>query len=161
MATRLANPIAVPMRRAERYELKRWAIAALGFILLAFLAFVYLRQASAVATAGYDIASLEAEKKQWQAKNEQLRFQIATLRSLDRVEKEAASRLNMTPPQNVVYVAATPSTRTVALSTRSSDRSTASLSGSGAETLSEQNWWDGIASWLPFAQRSLSPAIQK
>ncbi len=160
MATRLAHSVAVPTRRIERHELKRWAAAFAGISLLALLSLVYLSQASAVATAGYDIKRLESEKKQWQAKNEQLRFQVSQLRSLDRIEREASARLGMCKPQQVVFVSESAAPRPVAVSSRTGERSqsAAAVAGESPGSQSGLTWWDGFTQWLPFSQRPLASA---
>ncbi|MGQ9675033.1 MAG: septum formation initiator family protein [Chloroflexota bacterium] len=158
MATRLAHSIAVPTRRIERQELKRWAVAFAGISLLALLSLLYLSQASAVATAGYDIKRLESEKKQWQAKNEQLRFQVSQLRSLDRIEREASARLGMAKPQQVAFVSESAAPRSVAISSRAGERVQPATAAAGETRRSpyERPWWDGLTQWLPFSQRPLS-----
>lgn len=85
----------------------RWRLLAIPLLILAtVVSLLYLSQTSDVATTGYDIADLEAQKRELQMRNEQLRLQIAQLQSLDRVEHEAATRLQMGPPRHVVYVTA-------------------------------------------------------
>lgn len=161
MATRLANSIAIPARKVERHEVRRWAIAAACFALLAFLSLLYLTQASAVATTGYDIKRLENEKKQWQAQNEQLRLKVALLKSLNRVEKEAVSRLGMSQPQQVVYVSTPQSARTVSVSSGSGDRERGSTPMTAAAQSPEETWWEAAMQCLPFSQRPLDAAAKR
>ena len=73
------------------------AAAWLPTILLAVcaVALVYLVQTSGVATTGYDIQRLQSERTEWQLRNEQLRLELAKLRSLTWVQTEAVSRLGM------------------------------------------------------------------
>ena len=159
MATRVANPIAIPARRVERVHARRWVAAFAALALLALLSLVYLRQASAVASAGYDIRQLEEQKKLWQAKNEQLSFQIAQLRSLSRVERDAAARLGMGRPETVVYVAPSASTREAAASSRAGERELpAAAEASGPERSSAPTLFDVVGQWLPFAQPPAEPA---
>jgi hypothetical protein len=70
-------------------------------ILLAasLVALVYLLQTSGVATTGYDIQHLQAERADWQLRNEQLRLELAKRRSLTWVEAEATGRLGMRRPE--------------------------------------------------------------
>jgi hypothetical protein len=74
-----------------------WANFWLPSILLAgcLVAMVYLLQTSGVATAGYDIQSLQMQRDDWQLRNEQLRFELAKRRSLTWIEAEATGRLGM------------------------------------------------------------------
>src|SRR4051794_33224500 len=84
------------------------ATSWLPSILLAasLVALVYLLQTSGVATTGYDIQRLQAERADWQLRNEQLRLELAKRRSLTWIESEAVGRLDMQRPEagSVVYV---------------------------------------------------------
>jgi hypothetical protein len=77
------------------------ANAWLPCILLAgcLVALMYLLQTSGVATTGYDIQCLQAERDDWQLRNEQLQFELAKRRSLTWVESEAVGRLGMVRPE--------------------------------------------------------------
>lgn len=76
------------------------AAAWLPIILLAAcaVALVYLVQTSGVATTGYDIQRLQAERSEWQLRNEQLTLELAKLHSLSWVQSEAVGRLGMVRP---------------------------------------------------------------
>lgn len=65
---------------------------------------VYLVQISAVANAGYDLQRLEAERKGWLARNEQLDLELAKRRSLAWVESQAIQRLGMVRAERSIYV---------------------------------------------------------
>ena len=84
------------------------APTALVLLALALLAagLLYVRQASAVGTGGYDVLRLEAERVRWEIKNQQLRYRAAELSSLARVDEIARDRLHMGPPGAVVYLEA-------------------------------------------------------
>jgi hypothetical protein len=87
------------------------ATAWLPTLLLAasLVALVYLVQTSGIATTGYDIQRLQAERAGWQLRNEQLRLELAKRRSLTWVEAEATSRLGMQRPDagTAVYLRTT------------------------------------------------------
>ncbi len=70
-----------------------WLPTAL--LAVSVVALVYLLQTSGVATTGYDIQRLQVERAEWQLRNEQLRLELAKLRSLTWVESEATGRLGM------------------------------------------------------------------
>jgi len=69
-------------------------------ILLAALlvALMYLVQTSGIATTGYDIQRLQAERDDWQLRNEQLQLELAKRQSLTWIESEATGRLGMVRP---------------------------------------------------------------
>ncbi len=81
-------------------------------ILLAVLAvlLVYLLQTGGVANTGYDIQRLESERSEWELRNEQLKLELAKLRSLPWVEAEATGRLGMQRPDKTIYLVVDPST---------------------------------------------------
>jgi hypothetical protein len=96
-----AQPAALEWRDASVPILGRLRAAAwLPTLLLAasLVALVYLVQTSGIATTGYDIQRLQAERAEWQLRNEQLRLELAKRRSLTWVEAEATSRLGMQRP---------------------------------------------------------------
>jgi cell division protein FtsL len=75
-----------------------WLPTAL--LAVSLVALVYLLQTSGVATVGYDIQRLQAERAEWQLRNEQLRLELAKRRSLTWVEAEAVGRLDMQRPDS-------------------------------------------------------------
>jgi hypothetical protein len=104
-----AAPAALEWRDARLPLLGRlWATAWLPSILLAacLVALVYLLQTSGVATSGYDIQRLQAERDDWQLRNEQLQLELAKRRSLTWIEAEATGRLGMVraEPTALAYV---------------------------------------------------------
>jgi cell division protein FtsL len=62
-----------------------------------------LQSSGATSTAG-NIQKLESEKRDWQARIRELELEVATLGSLDRIEREARARLGMTTPKEVRYI---------------------------------------------------------
>jgi hypothetical protein len=85
-----------------------WATAWLPSILLAgcLVALVYLLQTSGIATTGYDIQRLQAERDDWQLRNEQLQLELTKRQSLTWIESEATGRLGMVraEPTALTYV---------------------------------------------------------
>lgn len=104
MASSVMRSIPQTRRRTEVRSLSVPAGFTIALVAIALISLLYLAQTSAVATTGYDIKRLEDQKTQWEMKNEQLRMKIAQLRSLQRVEAEAGSRLKMGPPEKVIFV---------------------------------------------------------
>jgi cell division protein FtsB len=72
------------------------------------VALMYLVQTSGVATVGYDVQRLQVESKQWELRNEQLRLELAKVKSLAWVESEATGRLGMVRPEEVTHVKVDP-----------------------------------------------------
>ena len=76
----------------------------LVLLIVCSIALAYLLQTSGVATTGYDVQRLQAERSEWQLRNEQLRLELAKRRSLPWVEAEAVGRLQMQRPETVTYL---------------------------------------------------------
>jgi hypothetical protein len=68
------------------------------------VALIYLVQTSGAATAGYDVQYFQAEQKEWELRNEQLRLELAKVQSLTWVENEAISRLHMVKPGKLTHI---------------------------------------------------------
>jgi cell division protein FtsL len=68
------------------------------------VALVYLAETSGIATTGYDIQRLQAERSEWQLRNEQLALELDKLHSLAWVEAQATTRLGMQRPAKVRHV---------------------------------------------------------
>jgi hypothetical protein len=97
-STTKSRPAALEWRDATLPVLGRLRAAAWWPTLLlagCLVALVYLVQTSGVATTGYDIQRLQAERAEWRLRNEQLRLELAKRRSLTWVEAEATGRLGM------------------------------------------------------------------
>ena len=88
-----------------------WARGWLPTVLVAALlvALMYLVEASGIATTGYDIQHLQAERDDWQLRNEQLQLELAKRHSLTWIESEATGRLGMVraTPTALTYVKVT------------------------------------------------------
>lgn len=65
----------------------------------------HLAQTSGVLATGYTIQRLQAERKAWQVKNEQLELELAKARSLAWIETQAVHRLGMQRPSQQSVVA--------------------------------------------------------
>ena len=64
----------------------------------------YLAYRGSVATMGYSLQRLEAESASWKSKNDQLRAELARLKSLAFIEHEATQRLQMQRPRGLTYL---------------------------------------------------------
>ena len=109
LAPRHHRPAALAWRDVQLPIVGRLKASAwLPTVLLAVcaVALVYLVETSGVATTGYDIQRLQAERGEWQLRNEQLKLELAKLHSLSWVQSEAVGRLGMVrpDPSTLVYV---------------------------------------------------------
>ncbi len=75
----------------------------LVIIVISLIGWLYLTQASQVMITGYRIHELEAEKTALERQNALLRFQIAELEALPRIEARARA-LGFGPPQEIRYL---------------------------------------------------------
>ena len=92
--------------RARRLP-RRSGLTAILPTIVAFISLsslLLLVQTSRVTSAGYDIERLQEIREEWKQKNYQLEYEIATLEGLDRIEREAVTRLNMIPATQQVYL---------------------------------------------------------
>ncbi len=86
-----------------------WLIGGLlvGLFLAILLAgLLYLRQASVIATGGYDIEQLQAQHERLVIENKQLTHRLNNLSSQTRVESVASKRLQMGPPEEPLFLRA-------------------------------------------------------
>lgn len=58
----------------------------------------------ATSTSG-NVHRLEQQRDDWQARIQGLELEVASMAGLDRIEREARTRLNMVEPQQTVYIA--------------------------------------------------------
>lgn len=118
------------------------AIISLASLLL-------LVQTSRVATAGYDLNRQAQTRDEWRNRNYQLEAEIATLQSLDRIEKEAITRFKMKPATEYIYVKVTePSKASPPLQMQPP-----SHKGKAAEE-ARRKWWDALLHPLAFFNES-------
>jgi cell division protein FtsL len=73
-------------------------------LLVGVVAASYLAYTGHIARANYDVQRLQAEREQWRMRNEQLRVELAKVRSLTWVEHEAVTRLKMQRPGQLIYL---------------------------------------------------------
>lgn len=78
------------LRRSPwRNERQTLTLAALGFIVSLIIGALYLSQAAAIATTGRQLEDLIAERNRLEQQNEQLRAEIASLRSVPHLQQRA------------------------------------------------------------------------
>ncbi|MHB1130793.1 MAG: hypothetical protein ACYC4L_00190 [Chloroflexota bacterium] len=92
------------VRRARSDDWLASLTLALLAVLVLAIGFLYLRQASAVATGGYDILRQEAERTRLEIANSQLSYKLVELSSMARLEREARDTLKMAPPKETLHL---------------------------------------------------------
>ena len=92
----------VPALPTVRWRLVLW-LSALT-VLAGLAAASYLAYVGSRATTSYSIQRLQGERDAWRVRNDQLRLELAKVRSLTWVEHEAVTRLNMQKPAQLVYL---------------------------------------------------------
>lgn len=70
-------------------------------VLLLLLASIATLQSERIISTGYQYVKLQSELKAMERENEQLRVEIAKLKSLERIQSIAVNSLGMTAPQQV------------------------------------------------------------
>ncbi len=97
-ATRRA-PMGLPAR------LPQWGIAALVIGSIAFAGTaVLIVQSSLETAAGYAVQGLRNDKTALESDNQRIEADVASLKSLDRIEQQATGQLKMIKPSTYVYI---------------------------------------------------------
>jgi hypothetical protein len=111
---------------------------------VALLGLLQVIQTSDATSTGYAIRGLEQQRLDWSAKVHSLEAEVATLASLERVEREAKDRLGLVPAEKVIYLESAVAPPRQQLVPR---RFYVSDSGAG-ET--DTSWWQALLKLLPF-----------
>jgi cell division protein FtsL len=115
-------------------------VSALAIALAALLPLV---QSSDATTTNGNIQLLQQEKADWQARLHALELEIATLGSLDRIEREAITRLHMKAPEQTHYITVNvPAPEPRRLPSRFLPQQT-------EQQESGSSVWDKLFGWLP------------
>jgi len=101
-------------------------------------------QTSDATSTAYTIRRLEQERLDWSAQVHSLEAEVASLTSLERVEREARDRLGMVPAENVLYVEVDVPPPQQQLLPRRFSASEPSVSEPGT------SWWQALLKLLPF-----------
>ena len=148
MATRVhAHPTAAAPERAvprnEGRQLSLPSLMTICLVVIGLAGLLPLIQSSQVTSTSSDVRQLERARNDWQARNQELQADIASLGSLDRIEKEARGRLGMVSPSETVYVLVdepAPETQPVPLRF---------LPTKMEPPRQEDSWWESILGNLP------------
>lgn len=78
----------------------------LGFLLISagVLGLISLTLSTLVTTQGYEVRRLQAERARWTEQTLRLETEISSLQSLDRVEREARTRLKLAEAKDRLFV---------------------------------------------------------
>ncbi len=98
------SPLVARWQWQQRLEAQGFKPLLALFALVCVMCLLYLYQTSNLATATYTIAHLEATRAQLLRRHEQLEAEAAQLESLERVYREASSRLGMVEATEVHYL---------------------------------------------------------
>ncbi|MBI2865038.1 MAG: hypothetical protein HYX94_10810 [Chloroflexi bacterium] len=101
-AVTVAREEASPSLEGPRRALP--AILPVAMAIVSSVSLLLLVQTSGMTTTGYEVKRLEQEREDWQQANYQLAAEVAYLKSLPRIEKEATSRLRMVPATDYLFV---------------------------------------------------------
>lgn len=136
----IGRPLARPSFRL--WNLRRVLAFAVGAV--ALLALLQVIQTSDATSTGYSIRRLEQERQDWSANVHRLEAEVATLASLERVEREAKDRLGLVPAEKVIYLEAAVAPPHQQLVPRRFYASDSSAGETGT------SWWQALLKLLPF-----------
>ncbi len=91
-APRDAQPAVPPRPR----ELRNAVALLFAILLISVISLLYMNQAGRLATSGYQISHLQAQRDQLQRDNQALEVELAHLHALPYIEQQATTRLQMT-----------------------------------------------------------------
>ena len=124
------------------WSLRRILALAIGAV--AILVFLQVIQTSDATSTGYTIRRLEQERLDSAAQVHRLEAEVASLTSLERVEREARGRLGMVPAEKVLYLDVdVPPPRQELIPQRFSPSGT-------DEDEPGTSWWQALLNLLPF-----------
>jgi len=119
------------------------AVLTIALAAIAVAAVLPLLQSSQATTTEGNVRQLERARDDWQARTQELEAEIATLGSLDHIEKEARERLGMVPPTDTIYlIVDVPSSPEQFVPLRF-------LPPKQKKAEKAQSWWDSLLDQLP------------
>ena len=134
-------------RPFPRPSFRPWSlrrILAFAFGAVALLGLLQVIQTSGATSTSYTIRHLEQDRQDLSAQVHSLEAEVATLSSLERVEKEARGRLGMVPAEKVLYLEVDVPPPQQQLLPRRFSTSEASVAEPGT------SWWQALLNLLPF-----------
>ncbi|MBV8085152.1 MAG: cell division protein FtsL [Chloroflexi bacterium] len=94
----LPSIIAEPVQAANPArprELRNTIALLIAILLISVISLLYMNEAGRLATSGYQISQLQAQRDQLQRDNQALEVQLSQLRSLPRIQDVATNQLHM------------------------------------------------------------------
>ncbi len=133
-----------PLARTGLRPSSLWRILALAFGVVALLGLFQVIETSDATRTSYSIQGLEQERLDWSAQVHRLEAEVATLTSLERVEREARGRLGMVPAETVLYLDVDVPPPTQHLVPRRL------LTFESGDSEGGTPWWQAVLKLLPF-----------
>ncbi|MGQ9573446.1 MAG: septum formation initiator family protein [Dehalococcoidia bacterium] len=93
-----------PAPPAKGQSLSMPLVFTIALVTIGLAGLLPLLQSSQATTTGHTISQLERQRNHWQARIHELEAEVASLASLDRIEREARERLKMQPAEHVIYL---------------------------------------------------------
>ena len=148
MTTRVHAQPAAPAReravpRKEGRQLSLPSLVTICLVVIGLAGLLPLIQSSNATSTSSSVLQLERARNDWQARLQELQADIATLGSLDRIEREARGRLGMVSPSETIYVVVdepVPETQPVPLRF---------LPSKTEQPRHEDSWWESLLGKLP------------
>jgi cell division protein FtsL len=119
-------------------------ILALALAAVVLLVLLQVIQTSDATSTSYNIRHLEQDRQDLSAQVHSLEAEVATLTSLQRVEREARDRLGMVPAEKVLYLEVNVPPPQQQLLPRRFSASEPSVDEPGT------SWWQALLKLLPF-----------
>lgn len=140
----LNRPLLRPLPGAATSRLRPRAIVGVALAALALAAMIQVVQSSDATSRGYQVQQLQRRRLELEAQVHQKEAEVALLASLDRVEREARTRLGMVPAEQRLYMQMSePVPREQLLPTRFLPPAEAAPAGGG------RPWWRRLLDRLP------------
>lgn len=91
-------------RRTQRGSLSLPVVLTVAVVAIGLAGALSLLPSSQATRTSYSIRQLEMARNDWQARIHELEAEIASLGSLERIDREARERLGMVPPTETIYI---------------------------------------------------------
>ncbi len=115
-----------------------------AFLIIALVGLLQVAQTSDATTTGYSLRRLEQDRLEQQAQVHQLEAEVASLTSMERVEREARGRLGMVSPDEVLNLEVHKQPPAQQLIPRRF------VTEAEAPTSEKGSWWQALLRLLPF-----------